>query len=100
MNEHSDLTGIPTPDTPESLELRSEGSNSASESDSSGQNPAVEAIAEPSAEVPSAIPAQKSIPRADAGDWMSGIQWLCSTIVLAVFVITFLAQAFQIPSES
>jgi signal peptidase I len=31
---------------------------------------------------------------------MSGIQWLASTVVLAVFVITFLAQAFQIPSQS
>ncbi|HWC18865.1 MAG TPA: signal peptidase I [Terriglobales bacterium] len=36
----------------------------------------------------------------EADDWLSGIQWLCSTVVLAVFVITFLAQAFQIPSES
>ena len=35
-----------------------------------------------------------------ADDWMSGIQWLSSTVVLAVFVITFLAQAFQIPSQS
>ena len=38
--------------------------------------------------------------RRDADDWLSGIQWLCSTVVLAVFVITFIAQAFQIPSES
>jgi signal peptidase I len=38
--------------------------------------------------------------RRDADDWMSGIQWLSSTVVLAVFVITFLAQAFQIPSQS
>lgn len=38
--------------------------------------------------------------RKEFDDWMSGIQWLCSTVVLAVFVITFLAQAFQIPSES
>jgi signal peptidase I len=41
------------------------------------------------------------IPRSrNAEDWMSGIQWLSSTVVLAVFVITFLAQAFQIPSQS
>ena len=41
------------------------------------------------------------IPRSrNADDWMSGIQWLSSTVVLAVFVITFLAQAFQIPSQS
>ena len=38
--------------------------------------------------------------RREADDWLSGIQWLCSTVVLAVFVITFIAQAFQIPSES
>jgi len=38
--------------------------------------------------------------RRDADDWLSGVQWLCSTVVLAVFVITFVAQAFQIPSES
>src|SRR5579859_5710820 len=36
----------------------------------------------------------------EAGDWLSGIQWLCSTVVLAIFVITFIVQAFQIPSES
>jgi len=38
--------------------------------------------------------------RREADEWLSGIQWLCSTVDLAVFVITFLAQAFQIPSES
>jgi signal peptidase I len=38
--------------------------------------------------------------RRSSEDWMGGIQWLCSTVVLAIFVITFLAQAFQIPSES
>src|SRR5919201_2853345 len=32
--------------------------------------------------------------------WLSVIQWLCGTVVIAVFVITFLTQAFQIPSES
>src|SRR5438477_2534744 len=38
--------------------------------------------------------------RRNAEDWMSGIQWLSSTVVLAVFVITFVVQAFQIPSQS
>jgi signal peptidase I len=38
--------------------------------------------------------------KSEADDWLSGVQWLCSTVVLAVFVITFIAQAFQIPSES
>ena len=55
--------------------------------------------AEPSAPAVEATP--KSLRhRREAEDWMGGLQWLCSTIVLAVFVITFLAQAFQIPSES
>ena len=45
-------------------------------------------------------PSREKWRRREADDWLSGIQWLCSTVVLAVFVITFLAQAFQIPSES
>jgi len=45
-------------------------------------------------------PHAKTVQRRNADDWMSGIQWLSSTVVLAVFVITFLAQAFQIPSQS
>jgi signal peptidase I len=46
-------------------------------------------------------PSSTRVPRSrNSDDWMSGIQWLCSTVVLAVFVITFLAQAFQIPSQS
>ena len=32
--------------------------------------------------------------------WMASIQSLATTVVIAVFVITFLVQAFQIPSES
>jgi signal peptidase I len=32
--------------------------------------------------------------------WLGVMQWLCGTVVIAVFVITFLTQAFQIPSES
>jgi signal peptidase I len=54
----------------------------------------------PQTSVPSARPQKKSARRRDADDWVKGIQWLCSTVVLAVFVITFIAQAFQIPSES
>jgi signal peptidase I len=45
-------------------------------------------------------PGRKLFYRRDSDDWLSGIQWLCSTLVLAIFVITFIAQAFQIPSES
>src|SRR5438128_5575164 len=33
-------------------------------------------------------------------DWPSSLQSLLTTVVIAVFVITFLVQAFQIPSES
>src|SRR5580693_3474303 len=33
-------------------------------------------------------------------DWPSSVQSLMSTVVIAIFVITFVVQAFQIPSES
>ena len=33
-------------------------------------------------------------------DTMSSLQSLLATVVIAVFVITFIVQAFQIPSES
>jgi signal peptidase I len=33
-------------------------------------------------------------------DWLISLQSLLSTVVIAVFVITFIIQAFQIPSES
>jgi signal peptidase I len=33
-------------------------------------------------------------------EWTSPVQLLLTTVVIAVFVITFIAQAFQIPSES
>lgn len=33
-------------------------------------------------------------------DWVSSLQSLVATVVIAVFVITFVVQAFQIPSES
>lgn len=38
--------------------------------------------------------------RAPSESWMSIIQWLASTVAVAVFVITFVIQAFQIPSQS
>jgi len=48
------------------------------------------------------VPSAKIHPgrRVEHEHWLSVIQWLCGTIVIAVFVITFLTQAFQIPSES
>src|SRR6195256_1480698 len=33
-------------------------------------------------------------------DWLISLQSLLTTVVIAVFVITFVVQAFQIPSES
>src|SRR2546425_8118838 len=33
-------------------------------------------------------------------DWTTSLQSLLATVVIAVFVITFVVQAFQIPSES
>src|SRR5437764_14457747 len=33
-------------------------------------------------------------------DWTTSLQSLLGTVVIAVFVITFIVQAFQIPSES
>src|SRR5438270_12506594 len=34
------------------------------------------------------------------GDWPSTVQSVAGTVVIAVFVVTFLVQAFTIPSES
>src|SRR4051812_42600677 len=39
-------------------------------------------------------------PPSSASGLMDSIQFLASTIVIAIFVIVFLTQAFQIPSES
>ena len=33
-------------------------------------------------------------------DWLTSLQSLLATVVIAVFVITYVVQAFQIPSES
>jgi signal peptidase I len=33
-------------------------------------------------------------------DWLISLQSLLTTVVIAVFVVTFIIQAFQIPSES
>lgn len=37
---------------------------------------------------------------AAATDWLTSLQSLMATVVIAVFVITYVVQAFQIPSES
>src|SRR5215475_11998724 len=36
----------------------------------------------------------------DNTDWLTSLQSLLATVVIAVFVITYIVQAFQIPSES
>ena len=78
----------------------------------SGQIPSA---AEPQEAVPGAPPQQPSLasgPVAEGGGqrgasrasenagWMTSLQSLAVTVVIAVFVITFIVQAFQIPSES
>jgi signal peptidase I len=46
-------------------------------------------------------PATPPIPVKDSStDWITSIQSLLATVVIAVFVITYIVQAFQIPSES
>src|SRR5438045_4654301 len=37
---------------------------------------------------------------AQRDSWLTSLQSLVSTVVIAVFAITFIVQAFQIPSES
>jgi len=32
--------------------------------------------------------------------WLSGVQWITYIVIMAIFVMTFVVQAFQIPSES
>jgi signal peptidase I len=54
-----------------------------------------EAVAEPSLSAPASA---KNSDSESSG--MSSLQSLATTIVIAVFVITFVVQAFQIPSES
>ncbi|HET7440280.1 MAG TPA: signal peptidase I [Terriglobales bacterium] len=44
-------------------------------------------------------PAQTK-PKISSPDWPGSVQSLLATVVIAVFVITFIVQAFQIPSES
>jgi signal peptidase I len=50
---------------------------------------------------PEAVPPAPAIqPVSKSGGGMHSLQSLATTIVIAVFVITFIVQAFQIPSES
>jgi signal peptidase I len=45
-------------------------------------------------------PAPPAAPPQQKAGWLSSVQSLAVTVVIAVFVITFQVQAFQIPSES
>jgi signal peptidase I len=48
-----------------------------------------------------AVPTQVEVVRQPApSDWVLSVQSLLATVVIAVFVIAFIVQAFQIPSES
>ncbi|GAC1644538.1 MAG: hypothetical protein NVS9B15_01670 [Acidobacteriaceae bacterium] len=52
-------------------------------------------------QLPREIPLEAARPTARArASWPSSLQSLLTTITIAVFVITFIVQAFQIPSES
>src|SRR6201997_3298738 len=53
-------------------------------------------LSEPQAAVPSA----RKVTVSFGSDLISSLQSLMGTIVIAIFVITFIVQAFQIPSES
>jgi signal peptidase I len=50
-------------------------------------------------EIPAAA-AQRRVVNDFTGDLISSVQSLMGTVVIAIFVITFIVQAFQIPSES
>ncbi len=69
-------------------------------------DPGTEVVSSASSPAPDAKPPDAPVARMtyvthepDAG-WMGTIQSLMATVVIAVFVITFIVQAFQIPSES
>src|SRR5215470_1822856 len=52
------------------------------------------------AEAPAAPSTQRRVTVSFGSDLISSLQSLMGTVVIAIFVITFIVQAFQIPSES
>jgi signal peptidase I len=72
--------------------------------ESSAASPATGIEPTPTLESGPPIPAQQALPTRSARDaesgWVGTVQSLVVTVVIAVFVITFIVQAFQIPSES
>jgi len=65
-----------------------------------GVEPAPVALPAPATEAPTPPIRLEPAEELTASTVMDSIQFLASTIVIAIFVIVFLAQAFQIPSES
>src|SRR5436853_5061042 len=62
---------------------------------------AAEAVATPPGQQAAPAPSpEKRITKPPGESWLMTIQSLLGTIVIALFVITFATQAFQIPSES
>jgi signal peptidase I len=57
-------------------------------------------MSEVTVQAPVGVPPQEPPPQARDGSKLYSLQSLFSTIVIAIFVITFVVQAFQIPSES
>lgn len=55
---------------------------------------------EAASEAPQPQPAMPPEMRSSNEDWMASIQSLLITVIIAIFVISFIVQAFQIPSES
>jgi signal peptidase I len=54
----------------------------------------------PLPESPAAAPAADPPPEKPREGWLASLQSLCCTLCIALFVMTFVVQAFQIPSES
>ncbi|PYY10480.1 MAG: signal peptidase I [Acidobacteria bacterium] len=97
MNEHMESPETSALESPESPETQAFSGVSKPETSAAGNAVSARELISEAAISRSPV----RVPRTrNTDDWMSGIQWLSSTVVLAVFVITFLAQAFQIPSQS
>lgn len=99
MNEHTDFPVEPVTDAAVSEPAEHEVNYAPAAASNGSEFVTTEANCSPTPAA-AAAGAPKARGRKEVGEWMGGIQWLCSTVVLAVFVITFLAQAFQIPSDS
>ena len=100
MNEPMNVTGSLGSEASESLESQPSSETFSPEASVAQEEIGASAGSDLQSAASQAAPSRPISRRRDTDDWLSGIQWLCSTVVLAVFVITFVAQAFQIPSES